>query len=1050
MNFLRSYRQLSSHWIFCSYFFFLQFQSFSQPVFYRLSMANGLPANECRVVFQDARGFIWIGTVDGLARYDGHKMKVFRNIPGDNSSIDGNNINKIYGDTDSSLWITHHSGLAWFVPRTGKFINFYFQDNEGGQQYSAIVNDIIKLGNEYYLSTAKGLRMINFSKKTIEPIPGISSTGNLKGDINSISKLNEKELLAGTTEGLYTVNCITKQIINYRLGSASPGKNPVNTIMNVYPDKMGKVWIGRWGEFLSSFNIQNKIFTFYDPFLKNVLERENVNLSIVPANNDSILFVCDLYHGLFMFNSRTGKMVTQIVVPGNKTVEYISSFVDRTNSIWLATSNGVFVIDPLKQLVTTHILKAEDGQVESSGGSLFAFSERKDNSASAVVWMHSYMDGLVKAELLNNKFQRTLPVFKNVFPSRYYCIVKIIDDHPLHYILTLSDGLYIFNEEKNTLKHAGQGNSRIAYQVNGPTQDMFIDSKDCLWMTTLKGVVRYDAVADTFHHYTMANETVASYTIKIQEDSKGNIWVLRVSNSKLSSGISKIDVNSGQWINYTTPVILSHSLGSGKAFTDMWIDNSDRLYLAGTSGLIRVTVDKDKAVSELLKCGNDFIPPVNTIVSENDNILWLNSIKGLYRYNVNKPGTFQLYTEDESLYSDQASCMGKNGDQLWLGYENNTLQTIDLLMAAGKKDPPRVVLSNFLVFDKEFLPDGMQIAFANKFRLKHKQNNIRFEFAALDYTNPQFQQFAYKLEGLDPDWIYTNETQAIYSHLDPGHYVFRVKSANSFGVWNEEGVAVQFSIVPPFWKRTWFVIAVILFLGMIIATLVRRRIKQVRGEEQLKQERMDAEMKALRAQMNPHFIFNCLNTIDSFIVTNRQEEASALLQKFSKLIRIVLENSTQEKTVIRKDWEALINYVDLEETIHESSFIYTTEIDESLLNDAYLIPPLVLQPYVENAILHGLRHRQDKKGILNLSMKLKGKMIIAVIEDNGVGRTKAAMINSQRKSYKQSLGTELARRRLENWAGKTGQAIDIETTDRMSNGQAQGTRVTIIFPAEKE
>ena len=1001
-------------------------------------------------MFQDSRGFVWIGTVDGLVRYDGHRMKVFRNIHGDSASIDGNNVNRIYEDNDSSIWIAHQSGLAQFDPRTEKFKNFYFQDSAGGPLYAALTSDIIRLGNECYIASVKGLRQIDFSKKTVVPVPGFSSTDHLNGGINRVRKLSEHELLLGTPEGLYIVDCKTKQLTNYKLPPAIPGKNADNTIMDAYPGKNGIVWIGRWGDFLSSFDIKSKTFSFYEPFLQNVLDRENVNLSIVPASNDSILLISDLYHGIFLFNNKTKKPVKYIVVPGSKAINYYSCYVDRSNCMWLATSSGVFVIDPLKQLITTHLLKPVDLQSGDLKGTVFSISERKDNSASPVAWMHSYMGGIVQADLFNNKFQKGLSLLKTAFPSRYYCVVKIIDEVPVHYILTLMDGLYIFDEMKNTLKRSGQGNSKTKYKMNSPSQDMFIDSKDRLWVATVQGVARYDAVADTFHHYDMNNETVAPYVVKIKEDSKGNIWVLRVSNSSLTSGISKIDVNTGKWVNYVSPLILLHSSGSGRALADMWIDKNDKIYLAGTLGLIRVTVDQDKAESETLKCGNMFLPVINTIVSENDSILWLGSNKGLYRYNLNRTAEFQLYTEEESLYDNSISCMVKNGDQLYLGYYNNVIQSIDLVMAAGEKEPPDIILSGFLVFDKEYLPNGQQIAFTNDFRLNYKQNNIRFEFAALDYTNPQFQQFAYKLEGLDKDWIYTNEPLAIYSHLGAGHYVFRMKAANSFGIWNEKGVAVQFSIVPPFWERPWFIAAVSVLLISIITVLVRRRIKQVRGEEQLKQQRMDAEMKALRAQMNPHFIFNCLNTIDSFIVTNRQEEASALLQKFSKLIRIVLENSTQEKTVIRKDWEALINYIELEETIHESSFTYTADIDEILLNGAYLIPPLLLQPYVENAILHGLRHRQDRKGELSLSMKLKGDKIIAVIEDNGIGRERAAIINSQRTSYKQSLGTELARHRLENWAGKTGHAISTETVDRINNGKPEGTRVTIIFPAEKE
>src|SRR5258705_7987999 len=122
--------------------------------------------------------------------------------------------------------------------------------------------------------------------------------------------------------------------------------------------------------------------------------------------------------------------------------------------------------------------------------------------------MHSYMDGLVKADLLTNRFQKTSSRVQTVFPPRYYCVVKIIDDIPLHYILTLTDGLYIFDDRKNELKHCGRGYSKISYKINGPSQDMFIDSKDRLWIATVQSADRNDATADTFHHFDMNNKII--------------------------------------------------------------------------------------------------------------------------------------------------------------------------------------------------------------------------------------------------------------------------------------------------------------------------------------------------------------------------------------------------------------------------------------------------------------------------------------------------------------------------------------------------------------
>jgi hypothetical protein len=329
---------------------------------------------------------------------------------------------------------------------------------------------------------------------------------------------------------------------------------------------------------------------------------------------------------------------------------------------------------------------------------------------------------------------------------------------------------------------------------------------------------------------------------------------------------------------------------------------------------------------------------------------------------------------------------------------------------------------------------------------------LSFEFAALNYTVPQKNQYAYKLEGADKDWTYSgSRRQATYSNLSGGDYIFYVKAANNDGVWNEAGKSIFIHIAPPLWKTWWFRSSAIATIIFSVYLFYRRRVAFIRKEEEKKtvfnKQLAQIEMKALKAQMNPHFIFNCMNSINSYILENDRKNASDYLSKFSTLIRLILENSDKQKINLADELAMLETYLQLEQDRLGNKFDYHIEVDASIKTIAFEIPPLILQPFVENAIWHGLVHKTER-GIINISIRKESHGLTCIIEDNGIGRSKAALLKEQQVIQHHSMGMKVTEDRLRilnqlNLERPSVNIIDLFT----ETNEPCGTRAEVVIPA---
>lgn len=239
-------------------------------------------------------------------------------------------------------------------------------------------------------------------------------------------------------------------------------------------------------------------------------------------------------------------------------------------------------------------------------------------------------------------------------------------------------------------------------------------------------------------------------------------------------------------------------------------------------------------------------------------------------------------------------------------------------------------------------------------------------------------------------------------------------------------------------------------LGSGLFLLIRFGVNQIRREEQLKldfERRLSkVEMGALRSQMNPHFIFNCLNSIDYYILKNETEKASDYLNRFSRLIRLILQNSRKNQVNLKDELEALRLYIEMETLRFQGQFVYTIQIKNGLIPVDHEIPPMLLQPYVENAIWHGLLH-SDKPGRIDIILALKGHNLICIIQDNGVGRQYVQQLNTASKLKTRSMGTKITEDRLELFSKLYHNDASVHIIDLWAvDGTASGTRVELSIP----
>ncbi|MBI3233536.1 MAG: histidine kinase, partial [Bacteroidetes bacterium] len=341
--------------------------------------------------------------------------------------------------------------------------------------------------------------------------------------------------------------------------------------------------------------------------------------------------------------------------------------------------------------------------------------------------------------------------------------------------------------------------------------------------------------------------------------------------------------------------------------------------------------------------------------------------------------------------------------------------------------------------------------------LKYNQNNIRIAIDGLSYSSRGHFNYKYRMIGLDSNWIETNSRNnfARFSSLPPGSYTFEVAAVNENGLASKPAM-LHFSINKPFWFQWWFIASVLLVVGITVLWIYTVRLNSVKNKAKvlldktlLEQNLRASELTALKAQMNPHFIFNALNSIQEFILLNDKQTAQKYLGKFSDLMRLYLDMSQHQTISLDDEIKTLKLYLELESIRFEDSFTYHLHIGKNILGEDKKIPPMIIQPYIENALKHGLLHKKNNRE-LRVSFELQNEQtLLCVVEDNGIGREASFEINQKRIKKFSSFSTGATSRRLELLNHGRTRQIGVTYTDmKDAEGHALGTQVQMLIPLD--
>ncbi len=444
--------------------------------------------------------------------------------------------------------------------------------------------------------------------------------------------------------------------------------------------------------------------------------------------------------------------------------------------------------------------------------------------------------------------------------------------------------------------------------------------------------------------------------------------------------------------------------------------------------------------------------PVINLVVTLDGTLFLKTYHHIIKFNPDKGVLRRLGREYDMTQFQYGAFTRADDDEIY--FDKFRFYPRDIPDEGAK---PEIVLSFVKVLDKELeLPGGADKT--SRLDFSYDQNFFSVGFSLLSWFHPENHRYAYKLEGFNTDWISTSqEPVAIFTNVPPNTYRLRVKGADADGVWSDER-AIDIVITPPWWQTWWFRTLAVLLLTAILYTVYRYRLHQLtlksrleaetaryrQREAELSRQVAETEIAALRAQMNPHFIFNCLNSIQYYMARNEPDIASEYLTSFSQLIRLVLENSRSEKVSLDKELEALRLYLDMEVMRFQDKVTYHIDIAPDVDTETIEVPPLLIQPFAENAIWHGLMHKEDGGRVLVEVWQNSDGMLCIVITDDGIGRQKAGELKSKSAVKRKSFGIKVTNKRIAMINQIYQTRAQVKVTDlEDSEGKPAGTRVKV-------
>ncbi|MFN0187762.1 MAG: sensor histidine kinase [Bacteroidia bacterium] len=477
------------------------------------------------------------------------------------------------------------------------------------------------------------------------------------------------------------------------------------------------------------------------------------------------------------------------------------------------------------------------------------------------------------------------------------------------------------------------------------------------------------------------------------------------------------------------------------------IEKRDDQYFFATrgKGLVIVVGDSAYKVDESDGLCNNIIHRI----TQGENSIWCASYNGASKVTIESFSPFRFTVSsigyNEGLSDNEINDIAVLNDTVWVATKKSIL-FFDGRSSFVNSTPPVFHFTSFKV-------NNVDVSLDKIGSLDHGANNISIGFEALSYKSYGNIKYRYWLVNeADTFESVTSSRHVEFLSLKPGNYIFSVLVKNSSGTWTVAKESLKFTILTPFWQQWWFRLVVLFSIILLAFYFMRLRIARVREQERLRtdfnKQLVMLEIKALRAQMNPHFIFNVINSIQDYILKNDARSAQRYLTKFAKLVRSILDNSVEGEVMLEGELEANKLYVELEQQRFDDKFEFALNISSDVDANSLLIPSMIFQPFLENAIKHGIRYLSGN-GKLSLTVKRDDHTVYIYIEDNGIGRAAAAELNKINASEHISHGSLITTRRVEAYNKAHNTSIQLTILDLFDEqGKASGTRVELLIPVK--
>lgn len=426
-----------------------------------------------------------------------------------------------------------------------------------------------------------------------------------------------------------------------------------------------------------------------------------------------------------------------------------------------------------------------------------------------------------------------------------------------------------------------------------------------------------------------------------------------------------------------------------------------------------------------------------------NNSLWVGTNKGLNKIDISRPhDPIKKYTTGDGLRSDIINTVYVEGSKVFVGTpEGVTFFDEQKINSESRCD---LTFTDVEVGDQTFDPTDMPAL------IPHEKNNIQFSYVGISYKSAGDIRYRYRLLGLDSNWKETRQTFLSYPTLPSGDYQLQVQAINKFDVLSKV-ITASFTIEKLTWEKTWFRLLMgfvfLAFTALLVWFIIHRIQKREQERTAISKRIGELEQLARKAQMNPHFIFNSLNSIQQYVMDADITGANKFISGFSRLIRQTLDFSSKSDISLEQELDYLSNYLELERTRLENAFSWSVTVAKDVHPADYFIPPMILQPFIENSVRHGLRFRRDKEGKVSINIKKENDYLICILEDNGIGRKAALQFKSVNAIEYQSKGMSLTAERIAMLNKDNSEKITMQIDDLEDDQQKPlGTRVTISFP----